>query len=140
MEEAAAGVPVRPGALELLDALHAAGRRVGLASNSARAFVERVLDVAGLAASRFEALVTVDDVQNPKPAPDLYLEACSRLGAAPERSVALEDSPPGVASARAAGLYVIAVPYFADHAIDGASMSAPSLADPTVAHALGLAA
>ena len=138
MEEALNGVPVRPGAVELLDTLHARGQSVGLASNSTRAFVERVLDVAGLPATRFEALVTVDDVTRPKPAPDLYLEACERLGAAPDRSAALEDSPPGVASARAAGLFVIAIPYFADHTIDGASLIAPSLADPAVAAALGL--
>ena len=76
--------------------------------------------------------MTVDDVEQPKPAPDIYLAACRALGAAPARSAALEDSPPGVLSARAAGLYVIAVPYFDDHDLDGASLIAPSLADPSV--------
>jgi beta-phosphoglucomutase-like phosphatase (HAD superfamily) len=52
----------------------------------------------------------VEEVESPKPAPDLYARACERLAVAPSRSVALEDSPPGVAAARAAGLYVIGVP------------------------------
>ena len=50
-----------------------------------------------------------DDVGVPKPAPDLYLRACELLGVDPARSVAIEDSPPGVASARAAGMFVIGV-------------------------------
>ena len=139
MEEALAGVAVRPGALELLSALRGAGMPLGLASNSPRVFVDRVLTVAGIAPERFDTVVTQEDAARPKPAPDIYVEACARLGAKPARSAALEDSPPGVASARAAGLFVIAVPYFADHTLDGASLHAASLADPRVARALGLA-
>lgn len=136
MEEALAGVPPRPGALELLQAVRDAGLPVGLASNSSREFVERVLSVAGLLNGHFDLIVTADDVEHPKPAADLYLAACAGLGAAPERSAALEDSETGVASARAAGLFVIAVPYFPDMPIDGASLRADSLADPRVAQAL----
>jgi HAD superfamily hydrolase (TIGR01509 family) len=139
MEEALLGVPTRPGALELLEAVRAAGVPVGVASNSARAFVERVLSVAGLLDGHFDVVVTANDVQNPKPAPDLYLAACAALGADPERSAALEDSAIGVAAARAAGMYVIAVPYFPDLPIEGASLTVETLADPRVADALGLA-
>ena len=114
MEELAAGVPARPGAVELLHAVRAAGVPVGLASNSSREFVERALAVAQLANGQFDVVVSADDVATPKPAPDLYLAACAALGAAPARAAALEDSQPGVASARAAGLFVIAVPYFPD--------------------------
>ena len=138
MEELTAGVPPRPGALELLGAVRAAGVPVGLASNSSREFVERALSVSQLADGHFDVVVTADDVESPKPAPDLYLAACAALGAAPERAAALEDSPPGVASARAAGMFVIAVPYFADTRIDGASLATGSLADPRVAAALGV--
>jgi HAD superfamily hydrolase (TIGR01509 family) len=138
MEEALKGVPPRPGARELLDALVARGTPVAIASNSARAFVERVLGVSGLPLDGVGAVVTVDDVEHPKPAPDIYLAACRALGAAPARSAALEDSPPGVRSASDAGMYVIAVPYFEDHDLDGAALIAPSLADPSVAAALGL--
>ena len=138
MEEALAGVPARPGALELVDAVRAAGLPVGVASNSARAFVERVLSVAGLLDGHFDVVVTADDVANPKPAPDLYLAACAALGAEPGRSAALEDSAVGAAAAVAAGMYVVAVPYFPDLPIEGASLTAESLADPRVAAALGV--
>jgi HAD superfamily hydrolase (TIGR01509 family) len=138
MEEALAGVPARPGALELVDAVRAAGLPVGVASNSARAFVERVLSVAGLLGGHFDVVVTADDVESPKPAPDLYLAACAALGAEPGRSAALEDSAVGAAAAVAAGMYVVAVPYFPDMPIEGASLTAESLADPRVAAALGV--
>ena len=139
MEEALRGVPPRPGALELVDAVRAAGVPVGLASNSSREFVERVLSVAGMLDGHFDLIVTADEVEHPKPAPDLYLAACRGLSAAPARAAALEDSPPGVAAALAAGMFVIAVPYFADTPIVGASLQADSLADPRVAEALGVA-
>ena len=138
MEELNAGVPPRPGALELLRAVRAAGVPIGLASNSSREFVERALAVSELADGHFDVVVSADDVEAPKPAPDLYLAACAALGAAPERAAALEDSPPGVASARAAGMFVIAVPYFPETRIEGASLEAESLADPSVAAALGV--
>jgi HAD superfamily hydrolase (TIGR01509 family) len=139
MEEALAGVPARPGALELVEAVRAAGLPVGVASNSARAFVERVLSVAGLLDGHFDVVVTADDVDNPKPAPDLYLAACAALDAEPRLSAALEDSATGAAAAVAAGMYVVAVPYFPDMPIEGASLTAESLADPRVAAALGVA-
>jgi HAD superfamily hydrolase (TIGR01509 family) len=139
MEEAAGGVPARPGALELLAAVRSAGMPVGLASNSAREFVEHVLAAAGLLDGHFDVVVTAEDVERPKPAPDLYLAACAALGAAPERVAALEDSATGVAAAVAAGMYVVAVPYFPDTPIEGASLRADSLEDPRVAEALGVA-
>jgi HAD superfamily hydrolase (TIGR01509 family) len=138
MEETLAGVPPRPGALELLEAVRTAGLPVGVASNSAREFVQRVLSVAGLLDGHFDVVVTADDVERPKPAPDLYLAACAALGAEPDRSAALEDSATGVAAARAAGMFVVAVPYFPDLPIDGASLTVDTLADPRVAEALGI--
>jgi HAD superfamily hydrolase (TIGR01509 family) len=136
MEEALAGVPPRPGALELLAAIGDAARPVALASNSSQEFVERVLSVAGLLNGHFDLIVTADDVEYPKPAPDLYLAACAGLGAAPEGAAALEDSQTGVTSARGAGLFVVAVPYFPDMPIEGASLQTDSLADPRVKEAL----
>jgi HAD superfamily hydrolase (TIGR01509 family) len=138
MEEALAGVPPRAGARELLQTLVERDTPVAIASNSSRPFVARVLEVSGLPLDGVQAIVTVEDVERPKPAPDVYLAACRKLGAAPARSAALEDSQPGVHSAREAGLYVIGIPYFDDHELDGASLIAPSLADPSVAAALGL--
>jgi len=138
MEELLAGVPPRPGALELLAAVREAGIPVGLASNSSRAFVDRALSVAQLADGHFDVVLSAEDVPHPKPAPDLYLAACRELGADPSACAALEDSPPGVASAAAAGLFVIAVPYFRDTRIEGASLAAGSLADSSIAAALGV--
>jgi HAD superfamily hydrolase (TIGR01509 family) len=138
MEEALKGVDPRPGALELLAALAQRDTPVAVASNSSREFVERTLGGAGLLDGRFTTIVTGDEIERPKPAPDLYLKACAALAADPARCAALEDSEPGVQSARAAGLFVIAVPYFADQQLPGASLTAPSLAHPEVHAALGL--
>ncbi len=136
MEEGRAGVEPRPGAVALLDALGAARVRIALASNSLRAFLDLVLDGVGLA-DRFVVSVAGDEVAAPKPAPDLYLEACRRLDVAPADAVAIEDSPTGVAAARAAGLRVLGVPYLDDLDLD-ADVVAPSLADPAIHAALGL--
>lgn len=139
MEEALAGVAPRPGAQRLLQRLSDAGVPLAVASNSERGFVERTLSSAGLfPAGPFAAVVSANDIDRPKPAPDIYLEACRLLGVAPAEAVALEDSPIGVASAAAAGLFVIAVPYFAGTEVAGASMQADSLGDDSVAQALGL--
>ncbi len=141
MQEALRGVAPRPGAVELLARLTDAGIPLAVASNSEREFLEHTLSSAGLLhGGPFAVVVSANDVEHPKPAPDIYLEACRRLGAAPSESVALEDSPIGVASAGAAGMFVIGVPYFAGTDIPGASLLADSLADAAVAHALGLPA
>ncbi len=138
MEEALAGVEPRPGALELLERLLAMGVPVAVASNSQREFVERTLAGAGLLDGRFQTVVSAEDVEHPKPAPDIYLEACRRLGAQPAKCTALEDSATGVTAAVAAGMYVIGVPYFTGTQLPGCNLLAPSLADPAVARALGL--
>jgi beta-phosphoglucomutase-like phosphatase (HAD superfamily) len=93
-----------------------------------------VLASAGLAES-FEAVVTAEDVAEAKPAPDVYLRAAELLRSPPAETVALEDSPPGAAAARAAGMYVIGVPYFADLPLE-ADLVAGSLADEAVRAAL----
>lgn len=139
MEEALAGVAPRPGARRLLQRLGDAGVPLAVASNSERQFVERTLSSAGLfPAGPFAAVVSANDIDRPKPAPDIYLEACRLLGVAPAGAVALEDSPIGVASAAAAGMFVIAVPYFSGTEVAGASMQADSLGEDSVAQALGL--
>jgi HAD superfamily hydrolase (TIGR01509 family) len=138
MEEAANGVAPRPGAVELVDDLVAAGIPVGLASNSLRPFIELVVGSCGLL-DRFATIVTGDEVANPKPAPDIYEEACRRLQVDPGAAVALEDSPTGLLAARAAGMRTIGVPYLADLELD-ADVVASSLADDAVRAALGLAA
>jgi HAD superfamily hydrolase (TIGR01509 family) len=115
----------RPGAVELVARLR--GRtRLGLASNSPRLLVDTALSTAGLLGV-FDAIVTSDDVQRAKPAPDLYLLACERLGVAPREALALEDSASGVAAAKAAGLTCIAVPQFAETDVSAADRVIDSL-------------
>jgi HAD superfamily hydrolase (TIGR01509 family) len=92
MAEAGHDVEPRPGAVELVDALLAAGIPIAVASNSPRAFLDKVLATAGIA-DRFAITVAGDEVPNPKPAPDIYLEACRRLHADPTAAIGLEDSP-----------------------------------------------
>ena len=123
----AAEVRPMPGALQLLIHLH--GRvPVAVASNSPRHLVELALDRAGLRPF-FEVLVSRDDVSAGKPAPDLYLEACARLGVDPAESVAFEDSLVGLASARAAGMRVVGVPSMRGQEFP-ADLVVDSLADP----------
>lgn len=135
LHELGDGVEPRHGARELVEAL-AGRRRLGIASNSPRKWVEAVLESAGLAAP-FEVVVASDEVAEPKPAPDVYLRATELLGSPASETVALEDSPPGAAAARAAGMYVIGVPYFAELPLE-ADLVAGSLADAAVRAALGL--
>ena len=110
---------------------------IGVASNSPRGFVEAVLVGGGFDPDDFDASVSGDELENPKPAPDAYLEICARLGVESAAAVALEDSPLGVASARAAGLFVIGVPSLPEIELD-ADLVAPSLLDPRVRAAVGL--
>ncbi len=115
----------RPGAIELVERLR--GRvPMALASNSSRQLVLTALATAGLT-DAFDAIITSDDVAAAKPAPDVYLLACERLGVAPEDSLALEDSPSGIAAAKAAGLACIAVPQFAETDVSAADRVIDSL-------------
>jgi HAD superfamily hydrolase (TIGR01509 family) len=109
---------------------------LGVASNSPGVLLRAVLAAAGVEGA-FDAVVAADEVPRSKPAPDVYLAACRLLGAAPAQAVALEDSPTGVAAARAAGMYVIGVPFLPDTALE-ADLIADSLASPRVADVLGL--
>jgi HAD superfamily hydrolase (TIGR01509 family) len=137
MAEAAHDVEPRPGAVALVEALTAAGIPIAVASNSPRAFLDLVLKTSGMA-ERFAITVAGDEVPRPKPAPDIYVEACRRLRADPGKSIGLEDSPTGAQAAKAAGLTVIGVPYLPDLEIPPADLVAPSLADPVVLTAVGL--
>lgn len=103
----AEGIPVKPGAAELLGALDFLPR--GVATNSATASARRKLASTGLA-THFAAVVGFDAVPRPKPAPDVFAEAARLLGARPEECVAFEDSDTGVAAALAAGMTVVQIP------------------------------
>jgi HAD superfamily hydrolase (TIGR01509 family) len=100
----------RAGVVRWLVEAHDSGVPVGIASSSPRAWVEGHLTRLGLR-GYFACLVCTDSEVPAKPAPISYLLACERLGADPSRSVAVEDSPHGVAAAVAAGLFTVAVPH-----------------------------
>ncbi len=110
---------------------------IAVASNTPGRLVRGALACAGMA-QHFEIVVTGDQVAEAKPSPDVYLRACELLGAEPSRSIALEDSPTGVAAARAAGMFVIGIPSFPGVALDSADLVGESLADRRVREALGL--
>ena len=127
-----------PGAVDLLRALREAGVPVALVSNARRSFVEPALQAAGLAGA-FPVIVTSDDVQRPKPAPDAYLAAAAALDADPAACAVLEDSPTGLAAGRAAGALTIGVPSLPGVVLE-ADVVAQSLEDRAVWTALGLEA
>ncbi len=132
------GVEAMIGARELLGALRRRGTPIGLVSNSPLVFVRRSLQLAGFE-EHFDVVLSAHEVAAPKPAPDPYLEACRRLGVEPGPAVvALEDSPTGVASARAAGLTVIGVPSIEGVPLEEAHHLADSLLDEVIARRLVL--
>ncbi len=104
-----AEVPVKPGAAQLLAFLSEQSLPLAVATSSSRRTAERHLGQAGLL-GHFRELATRNDVPRGKPHPDLYLEAARRLGVAPGRCLAFEDSNNGVTAAHAAGILAIMVP------------------------------
>lgn len=103
------GVHAKPGAAELLDECAARGLPCAVATSATRRTASAALGRAGLLRA-FAALAARDDVAHGKPHPALFLRAAEALGVAPPRCVAVEDSPPGVLAARAAGMRVVMVP------------------------------
>jgi len=101
-------LPLMEGATQAVHRLSGAFR-LGLASSSNRPLIDAVLSAAGLA-SFFEATVSSEEVVRGKPAPYVFVEAARRLGIAPERCTAVEDSGNGIRAAHAAGMRVVAIP------------------------------
>jgi HAD superfamily hydrolase (TIGR01509 family) len=136
LERYSAAPPWLPGAL---DAVRRMAERfpLGLASSSNRELIHAVLEAGGIA-DLFQATVSSEEVARGKPAPDVYLEAARRLGVRPQRAAAIEDSEAGIRSAKAAGMFVAAIPnpHFppgeealaeADVVLDSASSLAPDI-------------
>jgi len=110
----AEGVAVAPGVLELLDSLPA-GLPVAVASGATREDIDLILGAIDLT-DRFEVIVSATDVTRSKPDPETYRSAFEQLAArhrdlalSPARCLAIEDTPTGIASARAAGLQTLAI-------------------------------
>ncbi|MDQ3607335.1 MAG: HAD-IA family hydrolase, partial [Actinomycetota bacterium] len=103
-----AELPLLPGALRAVDAAATVGP-LAVASSSPAALIDLVLELAGVR-ERFATVLSSEDVPRGKPSPDVFLEACARLGVAPHEAAAVEDSEAGLESALAAGMRVVAVP------------------------------
>jgi HAD superfamily hydrolase (TIGR01509 family) len=103
--------PVGEGVEETLTAARRLGLRLAVASSSPRSWVEPHLTRLGLV-RRFDRIISADDVApgRTKPNPDIYLKALEALDVASAEAIAFEDSPHGLAAARAAGIFAVAVP------------------------------
>ncbi|MCV7068216.1 HAD family phosphatase [Mycolicibacterium farcinogenes] len=102
------GLPWRPGAQEMLDALTTAGIPMALVTNTRRGLTERALKSIG--SHYFTVSVCGDEVDRAKPAPDPYLRAAHLLGVPAGHCLAVEDSVTGTVAAEAAGCPVLVVP------------------------------
>jgi HAD superfamily hydrolase (TIGR01509 family) len=98
-----------PGALELLKALSEKGIKLALVSASPRQMLEATFRV--LEGKYFELLISSDDVVQSKPSPECYIKAADFFGVDISECLILEDSGTGVASGRASGAKVVAVPH-----------------------------
>jgi HAD superfamily hydrolase (TIGR01509 family) len=130
--------PLLPGVRELVSYARGQGIKLAVASSSSRDWVEGLLDSRGIL-SDFDCVCCREDVARTKPYPDLYIAALSCLGISALETVALEDSPNGIAAARAAGIYVVALPnpVTAELDLSGADAHLESLAAVPPAELLG---
>lgn len=103
------GIPLKPGLGELLDFLEEESIDAAVATSTYRAPATHKLELTGLI-SRFKAIVAGDEVDNGKPAPDIFLTAAKSLEASPDTCVVLEDSFSGIRAAHAANMIPIMVP------------------------------
>jgi len=101
--------PLRPGVEAWIGEVGQAGLRSAVVSSSSVGWVTMWLERHGLG-QRFEGVWGRDDVENVKPAPDLYLLAARNLGVEPASCLVIEDTPNGLIAARAAGMRTLAVP------------------------------
>jgi len=132
MDQIRVEVPWRPGALELLTELHAAGIENALVTMSLRSLAELVVSLMPVPV--FGAIVSGDDVTHAKPHPEPYLRGAELLGVDIAECVAIEDSLPGLASAVASGAVSIGVPHMVPIDESDTHTIWPTLAGRTVGH------
>jgi HAD superfamily hydrolase (TIGR01509 family) len=124
-------IPLREGVRPMLQQCRAQGVRVAITTTTSRSNVEALLRAQFGARWRgeFDAIVCGEDVRSKKPDPQAYLQTLEMLALGPLAAIAIEDSPGGVAAARAAGVPVIVTRshYFADAQFEGALAIGPGL-------------
>ena len=103
------GIAPLPGLEALLGALRQRNLLLGVASNSPRSYVHKMLDMLAVSGF-FQHVVTLEEVSQPKPSPESYLTCADLLGLTPGECWAVEDSPPGVRAALAAGMACAFIP------------------------------
>jgi HAD superfamily hydrolase (TIGR01509 family) len=127
----AGGIPLREGVLELMRECRDAGVRMAITTTTSRSNLEALLrrHLGSRWAGWFGAAVCGEDVQRKKPDPEVFVSALRQLGVGALEAVAIEDSPGGVAAARAADCAVVATRsfYFASAPIEGAIAVGPGL-------------
>lgn len=122
-----------PGAQELVRDCQKAGLDVAVASSADLIKIEANLRHIGLSPRTWDAVVSAEDVQHKKPAPDIFLAAARKLGCAPAECVVVEDAVNGVQAAKAAGMRCVAVAQtFAAAQLKGADLLKPRIADITL--------
>lgn len=102
-------VPLMKGVREILEFLKENQIKTAVASSTRRTRILSNLEKNDLT-EYFQAIISGDMVEHSKPCPDIYLKACEALGVAPEKAAAVEDSPNGIRSAAAAGMFTVMVP------------------------------
>lgn len=125
------GVDPKPGMIETLRAIKTLGLRIGLATATPEPRARKYLRMVD-AEQYFDAVTCADMVEHGKPAPDIYLLACEKLGVAPADAAAVEDSYNGIRSAYAAGMHPLMVPDLLEATDEMRQLSAavlPSLTD-----------
>ena len=131
--------PLLPGAVELLKLLVERGIPRAIATSSSRRYVHRVFEPHGLM-KHFSFILTCDDVQRGKPAPEVYEKAAAGFGHPPGEMLVLEDSPAGLRAAKSAGAFCVMVPHalVPRDQLQGADAIVSSLIAPDLLRLIGL--
>jgi HAD superfamily hydrolase (TIGR01509 family) len=119
-----------PGVYAFIEQCRRAGKKIAVASSADRRKVEGNLREIGLADDVFDAVVSAEDAEHKKPAPDLFLAAAKRMGLETRQCLVVEDAVSGVQAARAAGARCLALTTsFPQEALNGADFFAANLAE-----------
>ena len=125
-------MPVKRGMEECMAGLKARGIRIALATSSPRHQAEEYIAAIPAMQNVFDAVICGEEAGRSKPAPDIYLMACEKLGVEPAQAAAVEDSYNGIRSAHAAGMQALMVPDLLEPTQEIAPLCAavlPSLTD-----------
>ncbi|NUM25588.1 MAG: HAD family phosphatase [Candidatus Buchananbacteria bacterium] len=132
-------VKAMPGGKKLLELLKGQGFKLALASQNESRMIESMMRWLGIK-EYFEVILSIDQITNLKPDPEIYLLAAQKLGVTPAECVVIEDSKDGVGSAKNAGMKCIGInhPYTPPGALNAADTTVDALSDinPAVIHTL----